>query len=1082
MKTNITKILSILSLVSAFSIPVYSLNNSYNFKRLGIEDGLSQSTIYSIFQDSEGYMWFGTANGLNKYDGYNFKIFTNNPFDTTSISDNSITSLFEDKEGKIWIGTIKGILNRYNRSTNSFTRLNTRNIKSPLTSRENEYYEYPIIFSRNDNNSITTIAEDNNNNLWLGTWGKGILIYNKKTKTIKQFFHNPENPHSLSYNRIMRILIDRKGNIWIGTFGGGLNQVIYKDSLNTKEKNTQFSFIHYKNDLSNKYSLSDNKITSLYEDNEGNIWIGTYNGGLNELPVSAKNLSPDNVKFKIYKRNKNAKEDIGSNSIMAILQDKQNCIWLGTFGNGLTRFNIINNTFTHFEHNPLNSNSLSGNDVISLCEDSSGIIWAGTHLGEGITKLEMSKVKFNQIKNDPSNINSLSDDVVWAIYQDKHKNLWIGTYRGGLNKYDIRNNKFTHYLHNPNNPFSISDNHIRAIAEDKFGNFWIGTYSGGLDKFNPSTGKFISYKHILNDQATIGANQVQDIFIDSASNVWLATFTGGLNRFRITNPQSNEIKFEHFVNNPSNPHSLSDNRLYTLYQDKEGNLWIGTFGGGLDKYIKKTNSFIHFKNDPADNYSLSDNRVLSIFEDSNGTMWIGTYGGGLNKFDRKTGKFYRYKKKNGLNCDVVYGILEDNNNNLWLSSDNGIYRFNFVNDLITHYDLQDGLQSIEFSGGAYFKSNDGEMFFGGINGLNYFYPDSVKNNSFIPQIVITSIKIFNKAITGEKKEITLSYDENFISFEFAALDYTNPKDNHYAYKLEGLEKDWQYVDANLRIASYTNLSPGQYKFIVKGSNSDRIWNSKGTYVLITILPPYWKTWWFISLCILAGGAIIYYFSTVRIKNLLAIERLKTKLAADLHDNIGAGLTEISILSELAEKKLNGKYEKNHGELKKISEKARLLVDSMSDIVWVVNPKKDTLYDLIARLKDSYSDFLESIGIRFKTSDLEKLENIKLPMDFKQNLYLIFKEGINNSIKHSNCKNIYLETNIIGDRIEIKLQDDGSGFDVTSESMGNGIFNMRNRAELIGAKIKWENNIEGGISVLFYGSVNNSKKSNNFLSK
>ena len=290
MKTNITKIFSILLLVSAFSIPVYSLNNSYNFKRLGIEDGLSQSTIYSIFQDSEGYMWFGTANGLNKYDGYNFKIFTNTPFDTTSISDNSITSLFEDKEGKIWIGTIKGILNRYNRSTNSFTRLNTRNIKSPLTSRENEYYEYPIIFSRNDNNSITTIAEDNNNNLWLGTWGKGILIYNKKTKTIRQYFHNPENPHSLSYNRIMRILIDRKGNIWIGTFGGGLNKAIYKDSSNTKEKNTQFSFIHYKNNLSNKYSLSDNKITSLCEDNEGNIWIGTYNGGLNELPFNEKNL------------------------------------------------------------------------------------------------------------------------------------------------------------------------------------------------------------------------------------------------------------------------------------------------------------------------------------------------------------------------------------------------------------------------------------------------------------------------------------------------------------------------------------------------------------------------------------------------------------------------------------------------------------------------------------------------------------------------------------------------------------------------------------------------------------------------
>ncbi len=1045
MEKYIIKILSILLILTNYAIAIYSQTNNYIFKRLGIEDGLSQSTIYSIIQDNEGYMWFGTANGLNKYDGYTFKIFTNNPYDSTSISDNSITSLYEDKQNNIWIGTTKGILNKFNKSTNSFTRYSTRYIENPLPNQENEYYEYPIIFSRNDNNSITTIAEDNYNNLWLGTWGKGILIFNKETKEIKQYYFKQDSPDGLSYNRIMKILIDNEGTVWIGTFGGGLNKVIYNNEPGKQNNNFQLSFIHYKNAISNKYSLSDNKITSLFEDKDGNIWIGTYNGGLNELPVKEKASPPQKVKFITYKKNKGNRDNIGSNSIMAILQDKQNCFWLGTFGTGLTKFNAKDNTFTHFEHNPFNINSLSGNDVISLCEDYSGIIWAGTHLGEGITKLELSKVKFGQIKNEPSNKNSLSDDVVWAVYQDKYKNLWIGTYRGGLNKYETRNNKYTHYLHNPADSLSISDNHIRAIAKDKFGNFWIGTYSGGLDKFNPKTGKFISYKHNPKDPSSIGANQVQDIFVDSSSTVWLATFTGGLNRFKITSTKDKKIEFEHFVNNPSDPNSLSDNRVYTLFEDRKGNLWVGTFGGGLNRYDKKTNNFTHYKNDPADNFSLSDNRVLSIYEDSNGNFWVGTYGGGLNKFDRKNGKFYRYKKKNGLNCDVVYGILEDNNKNLWISSDNGIYRFNIKSDFIAHYDLQDGLQSIEFSGGAYFKANDGEMFFGGINGINYFYPDSVKNNSYIPQVVVTSIKIFNKPLLGEKHKIILSYDENFISFEFAALDYTNPEDNHYAYMLKGLENEWQYVDANLRMASYTNLSPGKYTFIVKGSNSDRIWNTTGISVSIIILPPFWKTWWFISLCILTGGLIIYYFSTIRIKNLLTIERLKTKLAADLHDNIGSGLTEISILSELAEKRLNGKYEKHHEELKKISEKARQLVDSMSDIVWVVNPKKDSLYDLIVRLKDSYSDFLESTGIKLKTSNLEKLENVKLPMDFKQNLYLIFKEGLNNSIKHSNCKNISLETNIDGDNVEIKLEDDGAGFDIASESMGNGIFNMRNRA-------------------------------------
>ena len=1073
------KISSILFLIIFYTISLSAQSSSYTFKRLGIEDGLSQSTINCITQDKEGYMWFGTANGLNKYDGYNFKIFTNNPYDSTSISDNSITSFFEDSQGNFWIGTIKGILNKYNRSTNSFTRFNTKNIKSPLPAQENEYYDYPMIFSRNDNNSITAIAEDNQNNLWLGTWGKGLLIFNKSTNTIKQYYYKPDAPNSLSYNRIMKILIDKEGNVWIGTFGGGLNKAEKSSDFNPENgelNKDELTFIRYKNNPANRYSLNDDKITTLFEDQNSNIWIGTYNGGLNKLPANEKSLSPENTRFVHYTADENNQNNIGSNSIMAILEDKQNCLWLGTFGGGLTKFNLGKNLFTHFKHEPLNENSLAGNDVISLYEDASGIIWAGTHLGEGITKLEMSKVKFGQIKNEPANKNSLSDDVVWAIYKDEFKNLWIGTYRGGLNQYDVKDNKFYHYLHDPSDPFSISDNHIRAITKDKYGNFWIGTYSRGLDKFNPKSRRFISYKHNPLDSTSIGANQVQDIYIDSSSNVWLATFTGGLNKFNLVNSNNNKIEFEHFKNNPSDPHSLSDDRVYTIFEDRQGTLWIGTFGGGLNKFNKKTKNFTHYMNVPSDNSSLSDNRILSIYEDSDRNFWVGTYGGGLNRLDRKTGKFYRYKKKNGLNCDVVYGILEDNRKNLWMSSDNGIYRFNILNNNIAHYDLQDGLQSIEFSGGAYFKANDGEMFFGGINGLNYFYPDSVHNNPYIPPVVITSIKIFNQPVMGEKHKITLSYDRNFISFEFAALDYSNPEDNHYAYRLAGLENEWHYVDANYRIANYTNLSPGKYRFIVKGSNNDRVWNPKGIYVEINILPPFWKTWWFIIICLLFSGLIIYYVSTIRIKNLLAIEKLKTKLAADLHDNIGTGLTEISILSELAETKLNGNSgNHHHDELKKISEKARQLVDSMSDIVWVVNPKKDSLYDLIIRLKDSYSDFLQSLGIRLKTSNLEKLENIKLPMEYKQNLYLIFKEGINNCIKHSKCMNIFLEANVQGDSIEIKLLDDGIGFILDQENIGNGLYNMKRRAEIIGGNIEWERNNESGTIINFRGKVGNMNK-------
>ena len=1084
---NKNRIISILLLLILPISLVYTKDNAYISKRLGIEDGLSQSTVHCIIQDNEGFMWFGTSNGLNKFDGYNFKIFTNNPYDSTSISDNGINSLYEDKQGNLWIGTTRGVINKFVRSTSSFIHYSTQNIISPIPAQENEYYEYPIIFSRNDNNSITTIAEDNDNNLWLGTWGKGLLIFNKNTGAIRHYYFKENNPDGLNYNRIMKILIDKEGTVWIGTFGGGLNRIVKSSGLiyrnnKIRKENEGLTFLHYKNNPSIKNSLSDDKIVALFEDNNGNLWIGTYNGGLNELTADQKYMEPSKAEFKHLIKNENERNNIGNNSIMAILQDKQKCLWLGTFGDGLTRFDIKRNKFTHFEHDPMDENSLAGNDVISLCSDRSGIIWAGTHLGTGISKLEINKVKFEQIKYEPSNQNSLSDDVVWAIHQDEYKNLWIGTYRGGLNKFDIRNNKFYHYIHNPSNHLSISDNHIRSIAEDKFGILWIGTYSGGLDKFDPKSGKFISYIHNPKDSYSIGANQIQDILIDSDSNVWLATFTGGLNKFKLTNPKNNKIEFEHFISNESDPNSLSDNRVYTLFKDREGTLWIGTFGGGLNKFNKKTKSFKHYMNDPLDEHSLSDNRVLSIYEDSKGILWIGTYGGGLNKFDRIHNVFYRYKKKNGLNCDVVYGILEDNNKNLWMSSDNGIYRFNIESENITHFGLQDGLQSIEFSGGAYFKSKEGEMFFGGINGLNYFYPDSVQNNPYIPPVVITSVKIFNKPLMGEKHNISLPYSENFISFEFAALDYSNPKDNHYSYKLAGFENEWHFVDANYRIANYTNLSPGEYIFIVKGSNNDRIWNSTGVKVYITILPPFWKTWWFIIVCLFAGSLIIYYLSTIRIKNLLSIERLKTKLAADLHDNIGSGLTEISILSELAENNLNGNYEKHPEELKKISEKARQLIDNMSDIVWVVNPKKDSLYDLILRLKDSYSDFLESINIRLRTSNLEKLEDIKLPMDFRQNLYLIFKEGINNCIKHSKCSSIELETNIQGNQIDIELSDDGIGLKNIYDNFGNGLNNMRKRAELIGGKVDWEKNSKGGTTVHFFIKVNNINKIKYFINK
>ena len=374
------------------------------------------------------------------------------------------------------------------------------------------------------------------------------------------------------------------------------------------------------------------------------------------------------------------------------------------------------------------------------------------------------------------------------------------------------------------------------------------------------------------------------------------------------------------------------------------------------------------------------------------------------------------------------------------------------------------------------------MFFGGINGLNSFYPDSIKLNPNIPNIAITSFRVLNHKIKGEKNKVVLNYNENFFSFEFAALNYASPENNSYAYMLEGFDKDWHYADSKQRIATYTNITPGDYIFKVIGSNNDGLWNYKGITMNITILPPFWQTWWFRAVVVIVLLYVIYFLSTLKIRSLLEIEKLKTKLAADLHDNIGSGLTEISILGELTSRELKNASDNSSQNLKSISEIARRLVDNMGEIIWVVNPRRDSLRDLIIKLKDSYYDVLVHMGISMKTTNFDKLINIKLPMDYRQNLFLTFKEGINNSIKHGKCSTIKLEVNLKDEILEMTLKDNGVGLDDNGELHGNGLKNMESRAKSIGGKLKWYSNKNKGTTIVFVGKIGGVNKFLHLLKK
>ncbi len=1077
------KFIIILLFVILVSMQCICKPSEYQIEQIKIENGLSQSTIFSILQDVEGFMWFGTGNGLNKYDGYSFTVYTHNILDSSSISDNTVTAMYEDKNGFIWMGTINGVLNKFDRKTGTFQKFYIdRKVDDKNSFVNEEYYEYPLSFSRNNNCTITSIAEDEEGFLWIGTWGKGIIKFDKNTNSPQYFYSDENNTSSLSYNRVTKILVDSQGDMWVGTFGGGLDKMIKNEDIkrikNAKSNSLQFE--HFRNDVNNKFSLSDNKIISLYEDKFNSIWIGTYEGGLNKLSNEQKSLKPKSARFLKYFYDKRDRYSLSNNTVMAITGGKNGELWVGTFGGGLDRYDYANEKFIRFIHDPNNLNSIGDNDVLSLLEDKSGILWIGSHLGEGISKLSFNAVKFDRISPATEKNKGLSDNVVWAIYNDTTNYFWVGTYRGGLDRINKKNNEVKVYQHNSNNPNSLSDNHVRAIEKDANGNLWIGTYSGGLDKFDIKNNKFYNYKRSANPNS-ISANQIQSIYIDKNSNFWIGTFGGGLNTFNQNSIKNNSIKFKKYIHDQDDKYSLSDNRVYAIYEDTQGYIWVGTFGGGLNKFDKKRELFFHYTNRTGDNQSLSDNRVLTIYEDKKHNLWIGTYGGGLNKFDKKNEIFKRYSHATGLSANIIYGIVEDDNDNLWLSTDNGIFKFNIDSEKFVNYDLKDGLQSLEFSGGAYAKGPNGYIYFGGINGLNFFHPDSIFENTFVPPIVITSIKVLNQSLKGEKKELVLSHDKNFITFEFASLDYTNSIDNHYMYKLDGLDKDWQIVDATMRMANYTDLSPGKYLFRVKGSNNDNLWNNEGAQIQITILPPFWTTWWFIMLCFIAAWAIVYYLSTLKYRNLLSMEKLKTRLAADLHDNIGSGLTEISILSELASKDVHLFPDRSSQELKTISDISRQLIDGMSDIVWIVNPKRDSLYDLLVRLKDSYNDILASLGIAFKTNNIDNLKDIKLPIDIKQNLYLIFKEGINNSIKHSKCSKISLEANVRGDILELSLRDNGIGINSERYYFGNGMKNIETRALSIGGKLKWKSTSEGTV-IRFVGKIGKIQKIRTILNK
>ncbi|MEJ2615664.1 MAG: sigma 54-interacting transcriptional regulator, partial [Ignavibacteriaceae bacterium] len=531
-----------------------------------------------------------------------------------------------------------------------------------------------------------------------------------------------------------------------------------------------------------------------------------------------------------------------------------------------------------------------------------GNFWVATY-GQGLDKLNRNNGTFTHYKNDPENNKSISNNFVRVIFEDKSGQLWIGTEGGGLNKFDKETNSFEHFTVDPNNTNSLSNDIVRVIYEDSEGYLWLGTHGGGINRFNPVTNEFIVYQHDPDNPNSLALDEIRDIYEDSNGNFWVATYGGGLDKLN-----RNTGTFTHYKNDPENSKSISNNFVRVIYEDKSGWLWIGTEGGGLNKFDKQTNSFEHFTAVPGNPSGLNSDYIFAMHESPEGILWLGTWGGGLNKFNINTETVEHFTTSDGLPSNSIYGILEDESGDLWLSTNNGISRFNPAAKSFNNYNIKDGLQDNEFNGGSYFKSKSGEMFFGGIKGFNSFFPKNIKGNNFIPNVVITSFQKFNKEIEFDKpiysvEKIGLSYKDYVFTFEFASLDFSAPEKNKYAYKMEGLDKDWIYTASSRRFATYTTLPPGEYIFRVKGSNSDGIWNETGAFVNVIIDPPFWMTWWFRGLILAVIALTVYILYKKRVKNLeekrkALFERLeeKTKLSNDLQN----ALSEVEVLKNKLE--------------------------------------------------------------------------------------------------------------------------------------------------------------------------------------
>lgn len=975
-----------------------------SFSTYGKQHGLKHHIVTCLLEDKSGNLWFGTAGGVSKYDGRSFSNYT----EKEGLSNNDVRSILEDKSGNIWFGTLGGGVSKFDGQ--SFTHFTEKEGMS--------------------NNIIFSICEDKSGNIWFGTAG-GVSKYNGKSFT--QFTRK----EGLSNNDVYTILEDRTGNLWFGT-AGGVSKYDGRSFTNFTERE----------------GLINNVVYTILEDKSGNIWFGT-EAGVTKF---------DGRSFTHFTE----KEGLVNNRVFSILEDRSGNIWLGTF-NGVSKFDgrslpAGQASFTNFTERE----GLGNNDVYTMLEDKSGNLWFGT-AGGGVSKY--NKQTFTHFTDKEG----LSKNYVFSILEDKSGNLWFGTWGGGVSKYDGKS--FTQFGEKEG-----LNNHIRSILQDKSGNIWFATYKGVVRYDKHSFVYFTEKDGLIN-------NDVNSIIEDKSGNLWMGT-VGGVSKF---NGQS-------FVNFTV-LEGLSHNNIFCIREDRSGNIWFGT-EGGVSKY--DGTSFIHF----TEKEGLNNNAVNSILEDKSGNLWFGTVGGGVSKYDGHT--MTNFTEKEGLINNFIASILEDKYGNIWFGTRFGLSELTseklaffservklnkiYESDIFfKNYTYADGFLGIGCNNNAIIESTDGTIWIGTNAGVTSFNPRGESGDTIPPNIQITAIKLFNENIAWPKlkqnkdssfllsngirldhfdfnglsnwynlpEQLSLAYNNNYISFDFVGITMSQPQNVKYQYKLEGMDKNWSALTTGTS-APYGHLPPGTYTFKVKAMNDEGHWSRESNYTF-TIRPPWWATWWFRILAIIVFLAFAFsigrfiYINQLRkervaMEKQLAVQYERQRISSDLHDEIGSTLSSINIYAGLAKKETN-----KDTYLDSINQNVSDVINKLDELVWSINPKNESTTSIINRLRSYAEPITQARGIIFEIENELPDADIKLTAETRHDIYLVAKELINNAIKHSQCKHIRVKFSRQQKELLLIVEDDGMGFNETSIPKDrHGLSNIKQRVTAMKGNINTEN--------------------------